>query len=133
MKPSEIYKEAFSKAFSVAIKELSNYNCNNLADTMLFSEYMLNRTCSLGDGRVMSQREFYNSVDELPEECKADYNTYQRTTKAIAENLFDECDYNFTEKLNKYNHNTCGSLNKKDYYKHLNDLYNEYFKTKELK
>ena len=91
MKPSEIYKEAFSKAFSVAIKELSNYNCNNLADTMLFSEYMLNRTCSLGDGRVMSRREFYNSVDELPEECKADYNTYQRTTKAIAENLFDFC------------------------------------------
>lgn len=36
----------------------------------------------------------------------------------------------FTEKLNKYNHNTCGSLNKKDYYEHLDDLYNDYFKTK---
>ncbi len=88
MKTSVIYKEAFDKAFSVALKELSKYNCNNLADMMLFSEYMSNHTCSLGDGRIMSQREFYNSVDELPEECKADYNTYQRTAKAIAEHLF---------------------------------------------
>lgn len=87
MKTSEVYKKAFDKAFSVAIKELSKYNCNNLADVMLFSEYMLNRTCSLGDGRVMSQREFYNSVDELPEECKADYNTYQRITKVLSEHL----------------------------------------------
>lgn len=90
MKTSVIYKEAFDKAFSVALKELSNYNCNNLADMMLFSEYMSNRTCSLGDGRIMSQREFYNSVDELPEECKADYNTYQRTAKILTEHLFDE-------------------------------------------
>lgn len=87
MKSSEVYKEAFDKAFSIALKELSKYNCNNLADMMLFSEYMLNRTCSLGDGRIMSQREFYNSVDELPEECKADYNTYQRITKVLAEHL----------------------------------------------
>ena len=89
MKTSKIYKEAFSKAFSAVIKELSKYNCNNFADTMLFSEYMLNRTCSLDDGRIMSQREFYNSVDELPDECKADYNTYQRTVKIIAEDLLD--------------------------------------------
>ena len=87
MKTSEVYKEAFDKAFSVAIKELSKYNCNNLADVMLFSEYMLNRTCSLGDGRIMSQREFYNSVDELPEECKTDYNTYQRITKVLSDHL----------------------------------------------
>ncbi len=125
-----VYKKAFDKAFSVALKELSKYNCNNLADVMLFSEYMLNRTCSLGDGRVMSQREFYNSVDELPEKCKADYNTYQRTTKAIAENLFDECDYNFKEKINKYHHNTCGSINKNEYYKYLDNLYKSYFKSK---
>ena len=87
MKTSEVYKEAFDKAFNVALKELSKYDCNNFADIMLFSEYMLNRTCSLSDGRIMSQREFYNSVDELPEECKADYNTYQKITKVLAEHL----------------------------------------------
>lgn len=89
MKTNEVYKEAFKKAFSASLKELSKYNCNNFADIMLFSEYMLNRTCSLGDDRIMSQRKFYNSVDELPEECKADYNAYQKTVKIIAEHLFD--------------------------------------------
>ena len=49
MKTNKVYKEAFDKAFSVALKELSKYNCNNLADMMLFSEYMSNRTCSLGE------------------------------------------------------------------------------------
>lgn len=36
----------------------------------------------------------------------------------------------FKEKLNNYNHNTCGNINKNDYYKYLNDLYRSYFKSK---
>lgn len=83
-KPNEIYKEAFDKAFGAALTELSVYNCNSLADLILFSEYMLNRTCSLGDGRIMSQREFYNSVDELPEQCKTDYENYLKCTLKVS-------------------------------------------------
>lgn len=87
-KPSEIYKDAFDKALIAALRELKAYNCNSLADFILFSEYMLNRTCSLGDGRIMSQREFYNSVDELPEECKADYENYLKLMNVLSEHLF---------------------------------------------
>ena len=87
-KSNEIYKEAFDKAFGAALTELSVYNCNSLADLILFSEYMLNRTCSLGDGRIMSQREFYNSVDELPEQCKTDYENYLKLTNTLSEHLF---------------------------------------------
>lgn len=83
-KSSETYKDAFDKAFGAALTELLAYNCNSLADLMLFSEYMLNRTCSLGDGRIMSQREFYNSVDELPEKCKADYENYLKCTLELS-------------------------------------------------
>ena len=36
----------------------------------------------------------------------------------------------FKEKLTNYNHNTCGNINKNDYYKYLNDLYRSYFKSK---
>ena len=87
-KSNETYKDAFDKAFGAALTELSAYNCNSLADLMLFSEYMLNRTCSLGDGRIMSQREFYNSVDELPEKCKADYENYLKVMNILSEHLF---------------------------------------------
>lgn len=79
-KSNEIYKEAFDKALIAVLRELKACNYNSLADLMLFSDYMLNRTCSLGDGRIMSQREFYNSVEELPKECKTDYENYLKCT-----------------------------------------------------
>lgn len=33
----------------------------------------------------------------------------------------------FEKKLNESKHNTCGSMNKIDYYKYLDKLYNDYF------
>lgn len=87
-KSNETYKDAFDKALIAVLRELKAYNCNSLADFVLFSEYMLNRTCSLGDGRIMSQREFYNSVDELPEKCKADYVNYLKVMNILSEHLF---------------------------------------------
>lgn len=59
MKSSKVYKEAFSKALSATIKELSKYNCNNVADTMLFSEYLVNCPSSKANGisRLISFKE----------------------------------------------------------------------------
>lgn len=83
-KSNEIYSEAFDKAFGAVLKELAAYNCNNLGDLMLFSEYMLDRTCYVDDdGRILSQRKFYNSVNELPEECKKDYDYYMKVHKQL--------------------------------------------------
>lgn len=36
----------------------------------------------------------------------------------------------FKEKLNKYHHNTCDSINKNEHYKYLDNLYKSYFKSK---
>lgn len=36
----------------------------------------------------------------------------------------------FKEKLNNNKHNTCGSINKNEYYKRLDNLYKSYFKSK---
>ena len=36
----------------------------------------------------------------------------------------------FKEKLNNNKHNTCGSINKNEYYKYLDNLYKSYFKSK---
>lgn len=33
----------------------------------------------------------------------------------------------FKKKLNETKHNTCGNMNKDDYYKYLDKLYNDYF------
>ena len=89
-KSNKTYKRAFEKAFDVALKELSKNNCASIAELALFSEYMLNRTCALGDGRILSRRKFYNSANELPKECKADYEVYLRMVRNLAEHMFDK-------------------------------------------
>lgn len=75
-KTNDVYTETFSKAFDSALNELAKNKCNTIADLMLFSEYILNITCSLSDGRIMSRRKFYKSINDLPDDCKHDYEIY---------------------------------------------------------